>query len=102
HMLLNTPGIEAFDLSRWKVIIGGAALPQTLCLAALKLGIDIFAGYGMSETCPVVALAHVPEDQLNNPVEEQVEIRCKTGRSLPLVGIKLVDEDMNDIPADGE
>ncbi len=102
HMLLNAPGIEDIDLSRWKVIIGGAAMPQSLCLAALKLGIDIFAGYGMSETCPVVALAHVPEDQLDKPIEEQVEIRCKTGRAIPLVGMKLVDDDMNVIPADGE
>jgi len=101
HMLLSAPGIEKVDLSRWKVIIGGAALPQSLCLAALKLGIDIFTGYGMSETCPVVSLAHVPEDQLGKPVEEQVEIRCKTGRPLPLVGMRLVDEEMKEIPVDG-
>ncbi len=102
HMLLSAPGIESVDLSRWKVIIGGAAMPQSLCLAALKLGIDIFAGYGMSETCPVISLAHVPEHLLDRPLEEQVEIRCKTGRALPLVGMKLVDEAMNEIPADGE
>jgi fatty-acyl-CoA synthase len=56
----------------------------------------------MSETCPVVALAHVPEAQLDKPIEEQVEIRCKTGRPIPLVGMHLVDEEMNVIPADGE
>ena len=102
HMLLNHPDVDKVDLSRWKVVIGGAAMPQSLCLAALKLGIDIFTGYGMSETCPVVALAHVPEDQLDKPVEEQVEIRCKTGRAIPLVGMRVVDEEMNDVPADGE
>ena len=102
HMLLSNPDIGKIDLSNWKVIVGGAAMPQALCLAALKLGIDIFTGYGMSETCPVVALAHVPEDLLDLPVEDQVEVRCKTGRPLPLVGMKLVDEDMHEIPADGE
>ena len=102
HMLLSHPQVQKTDLSRWKVIIGGAAMPQTLCLAALKLGIDIFTGYGMSETCPVVALAHVPEDQLDKPIEEQVAIRCKTGRPIPLVGMHLVDEEMRDVPADGE
>lgn len=102
HMLLNHPDVKSVDLSRWKVVIGGAAMPQSLCLAALKLGIDIFAGYGMSETCPLVSLAHVPEDQLDRPIEEQVEIRCKTGRPVPLVGMQLVDEEMNVIPADGE
>jgi len=102
HMLLSHPDIENVDLSRWKVLVGGAAMPQSLCLAALKLGIDIFTGYGMSETCPVVALAHVPEDQLDKSLEEQVEIRCKTGRPIPLVGMHLVDDEMNAIPADGE
>ena len=102
HMLLSHPDVASVDLSRWKVIIGGAAMPQSLCLAALKLGIDIFTGYGMSETCPVVALAHVPEDQLDKPLEEQVEIRCKTGRAIPLVGMHIVDEEMNAVPADGE
>ena len=102
HMLLSHPDVESVDLSRWKVIIGGAAMPQSLCLAALKLGIDIFTGYGMSETCPIVALAHVPEDQLDKPLEEQVEIRCKTGRAIPLVGMHIVDEEMNPVPADGE
>ncbi len=102
HMLLGHPDVASVDLSRWKVIIGGAAMPQSLCLAALKLGIDIFTGYGMSETCPVVALAHVPEDQLDKPLEEQVEIRCKTGRAIPLVGMHIVDEEMNPVPADGE
>ena len=102
HMLLSHPDIEKVDLSRWKVVIGGAAMPQSLCLAALKLGIDIFAGFGMSETCPLIALAHVPEDQLDKPVEEQVEIRCKTGRAVPLAGMRLVDEEMNDVSANGE
>ena len=102
HMLLSHPDVASVDLSRWKVIIGGAAMPQSLCLAALKLGIDIFTGYGMSETCPVVALAHVPEDQLDKPLEEQVEIRCKTGRAIPLVGMHIVDEEMNAVPADAE
>jgi fatty-acyl-CoA synthase len=102
HMLLSHPDVKSVDLSRWKVIVGGAAMPQSLCLAALKLGIDIFTGYGMSETCPVVALAHVPEDQLDKPLEEQVEIRCKTGRAIPLVGMHIVDEEMNPVPADGE
>jgi fatty-acyl-CoA synthase len=102
HILLSHPDVASVDLSRWKVIIGGAAMPQSLCLAALKLGIDIFTGYGMSETCPVVALAHVPEDQLDQPLEEQVKIRCKTGRAIPLVGMHIVDEEMNPVPADGE
>jgi fatty-acyl-CoA synthase len=39
------------------VIIGGSALPRGLCKEALKLGINIYAAYGMSETCPLLTSA---------------------------------------------
>ena len=50
QMILATAAKKALDLSRWKVIIGGAALPRALARQALELGVDVFAGYGMSET----------------------------------------------------
>ncbi|MBN1957767.1 MAG: AMP-binding protein, partial [Desulfuromonadales bacterium] len=56
--------------------------------------------YGMSETCPVLTVAHVTEDNLSE--QEELEVRCKTGRPLPLVDLRIVDENMDDIPADGE
>jgi fatty-acyl-CoA synthase len=54
----------------------------------------------MSETCPVLTIAHVTEDDLTE--EEEVDVRCKTGRPIPLVDLRIVDEQMEDIPADGE
>ena len=41
------------------MVIGGSALPTALARAAIARGIDIFAGYGMSETCPILTVAHV-------------------------------------------
>lgn len=100
HLLINHPSFEKIDLSRWKVLIGGAALPQRMCRRAMAQGIDIYSGYGMSETCPVLTVAHVTEENLT--AEEELEMRCKTGRPLPLVDLKIVDEAMNEVPADGE
>ncbi|MFO7811858.1 MAG: fatty acid--CoA ligase [Pelovirga sp.] len=100
HLLMSHPLFKEIDLSGWKVLIGGAALPKAMCQAARARGIDIYSGYGMSETCPVLTLAHVTEEDLNN--EEEVEIRCKTGRPMPLVDLRIVDEQMQDIPADGQ
>ncbi len=101
HMLLSSPAAEKVDLSGWKVIIGGSALPQGLCRAALARGIDLYTGYGMSETCPVLTLAQLDRDALELPPEEQAAIRCKTGRPIPLVDLKIVDEEMNELPRDG-
>ncbi|MCF6201534.1 MAG: AMP-binding protein, partial [Hydrogenimonas sp.] len=62
--------------------------------------IDIFSGYGMSETCPVLTIAHVPDEDLSE--DEQVEIRCKTGRPIPLVDLRVVDEELEEVPRDGD
>jgi len=101
HMLLANEKIEFMDMSGWKVIIGGSALPKAMCKKALDMGIDIFTGYGMSETCPILTLAHLTKDMLELPEDEQLELRIKTGRPMPLVDVRIVDEFMKDIPGDG-
>ncbi len=98
HMLMASPEFERVDLSNWKVIIGGAALPRKMCQAAMAKGIDIFTGYGMSETCPILTLAHINKNDLSE--DDEIDIRCKTGRPLPLVQLRVVDKHMADIPAD--
>ena len=101
HMLLKSPLIDRIDLSRWKVIIGGAALPKALCREALRRGIDIFAGYGMSETCPILTLAHLTPAMVDLNEDEEVELRCKTGRPMPLVDLRVVDGEQKELPHDG-
>ncbi len=100
HLLMSHPLFNEIDLSNWKVLIGGAALPKAMCQAAMQRGVDIYSGYGMSETCPVLTLAHVTESDLSD--EEELDIRCKTGRPIPLVDLRIVDEQMEAVSADGE
>jgi fatty-acyl-CoA synthase len=100
HLLMNHPSFAQIDLSHWKVLIGGAALPKNMCRTAMERGIDIYSGYGMSETCPILTVAQVTKEDLTD--EEETDIRCKTGRPLPLVDLRIVDEAMNEVPADGE
>jgi fatty-acyl-CoA synthase len=100
HMLLKHPHAQRMDLSGWKVIIGGAAMSRTLCLEAMGRGIDVFTGYGMSETCPILTLAHLTPEMLELSPEEQAAVRCKTGRSLPLVDLKIVDAALQEQPRD--
>jgi fatty-acyl-CoA synthase len=100
HMLLKHPHAQRMDLSGWKLIIGGAAMSRALCLEAMGRGIDVFTGYGMSETCPILTLAHLTPEMLELSPEEQAVIRCKTGRSLPLVDLRVVDGKLNEQPRD--
>src|SRR5450830_1430118 len=60
HMVLSAPAAKDVDLSKWKMIIGGSAMTSALAQTARERGIDVFTGYGMSETCPILSLAHVP------------------------------------------
>ncbi|SDP59109.1 fatty acid--CoA ligase [Desulforhopalus singaporensis] len=99
HMLITSPEFATTDLSNWKVVIGGASLPKKLCKSARAKGIDIFTGYGMSETCPVLTIAHVGNQDLDEDAE--IERRCKTGRPLPLVQMKILDDRMQEVEPDG-
>lgn len=101
QMLLSHPGSESFDLKGWKVLIGGSAMSETLALNALKRGVEVVTGYGMSETCPVVTIAHLNESDVHAPIEEQARLRCKTGLPLPLVDLRIVTSEMTDVAHDG-
>ena len=101
QMLLSHPGSESFDLKGWKVLIGGSAMSETLALNSLKRGIEVVTGYGMSETCPVVSIAHLAEADAQAPIEEQARLRCKTGQPLPLVDLRVVTAEMDDVIHDG-
>ena len=98
-MLLAAPESAATDLSHWKVVIGGAALPEGLARAAMARGIDIHAGYGMSETCPVLTLGDMVASQ---GAGDTTRIRTATGKPIPLVQMRLMDPDMVDVPRDGK
>ena len=102
HMLLNTPAIQDMDLSNWQVIIGGSALPKSLCDEALKRGINVYAAYGMSETCPVLTCSNIKPHLKSGDPTENTALRCKTGLPTPLVHLRVVDPDFNDVPADGK
>ena len=100
-MVLSAPAAKQADLSNLKVVIGGGALPRGLATAALERGIDIFAGYGMSETCPILSLAQMQPSALTEGADEEVRLRCKAGLPVPLVDVRIVDQDMRDVPRDG-
>jgi fatty-acyl-CoA synthase len=97
-MILNAPGSDQVDLTGWKVIIGGSALPEGLARAAMARGIDVHTGYGMSETCPILTIADMMATQAGG---DTVAIRTATGRPAPLVQMRVVDPDMRDVPHDG-
>jgi acyl-CoA synthetase (AMP-forming)/AMP-acid ligase II len=102
RMLLDGAKTKGIHLSGWKILIGGAALPHALAREALELGLDIYAGYGMSETCPILTISGLTPKMTRWAFDRQVEKRCKAGRPLPLTQLRIVDVEMNDLPHDGK
>jgi fatty-acyl-CoA synthase len=91
HMLLSHPASRDVDLSRWKVLIGGSALPRGLARAALDRGIDVFTGYGMSETGPLQTINLLRTDQLSEDLDAQVTLRIRAGRPALMCNIGIMD-----------
>ncbi|MDZ7842747.1 MAG: fatty acid--CoA ligase [Gammaproteobacteria bacterium] len=102
HMLLQAREQTGTDLSGWKVIIGGSALPEGLAARALDLGIDLYGGYGLSETCPVLTIARLDNEDSRRPAAEQLTTRCRAGRPVVMVDLRTVDERGHDVPRDGQ
>jgi fatty-acyl-CoA synthase len=101
QMMLGKPELRDIDLSKWKVIIGGSALPLPLARAAIERGVDIIAGYGMSETCPILTLAHLRPHMCERDAEQQLPYLCRAGRPIPSVQLRIVDGEMKDVAHDG-
>lgn len=104
NMLVSSPAAQQFrsQLSRWKVIIGGSALTKGLAKGALDLGIQVFQGYGMSETAPIMSVTYLNDLERHLPVDEQIELRTRAGRIAPFVEIRLMNDDGQFVPHDGQ
>ncbi|HOB44567.1 MAG TPA: fatty acid--CoA ligase [Zoogloea sp.] len=102
QMLLAAPAAKTTDLAGWKMVIGGSAFTAGLAAQAVARGMDVFTGYGMSETCPILTLAQLKPEELDLPPEQTVPLRCRTGLPIPLVNLRIVDGNLNDLPHDDE
>ncbi|MFO7494329.1 MAG: fatty acid--CoA ligase [Desulfobacterales bacterium] len=101
QMILTSPKAKQYDLSQWKVIIGGAKLPKGQAKLAKSMGITVYTGYGMSETCPIISLSVPKRNMADWDEDSLMEVVIKTGLPVPLVEFEVVDPDDNPLPHDG-
>ena len=99
--LLRVARTGAYDLSSLRMITaGGSAVPRALIEAFdRELGVTLIQGWGMTETSPMAALALPPHDC---PPEEAMEYQVSAGRVVPGVEVRVVAEDDQILPNDGE
>jgi len=103
--LLNHPDFSRYELSRVRdVMIGGA--PANIALireVEMKIpGCTAMGGYGLTETSPVITLAHIKEHVADESEEVTLRRKAKAGYALAGSEIRVVDLDGHDVAADGK
>jgi fatty-acyl-CoA synthase len=101
--LVNCPEREKYDLgSLERVMIGGAASSPTLIRQVEeKLGCTCYAGYGLTETSPVLTISPM-KSGLEWEGEQRYEGQARAGFSIPGVEIRVVGGDGTDVSPDGK
>ncbi|MGV8919796.1 MAG: fatty acid--CoA ligase [Pseudomonas sp.] len=102
QMVLNAKAAQGVDFKGWKIIIGGSSLNRTLYETSKAKGIQLTAAYGMSETAPLISVAHLNEELLAGNEDECITYRIKAGVPGVLVDAAIIDSEGNFLPADGE
>lgn len=101
EMVLTAAQQTGADLSGWKMTIGGSALTKALCATAISRGMTLVAGYGMSETAPIVAKAvRRFEDQFESE-QDELKAMVMAGVTVPLVEARVVNGHLEDVAHDG-
>jgi fatty-acyl-CoA synthase len=81
------------------VLCGGSAVPRALMERFQERhGVRIVQGWGMTETSPLAAVALPPKD---TPAADEMGWRARTGRIVPGVELRIVDDAGQVLPWDG-
>jgi len=100
--LANYEGASDYKLAQGiRMGTGGAPPPPTVLRNMEELGVEIIHLYGLTETGPfLTTCVWKPEwDELS--VEERYRLKARQGISQVLVDVRVMDENMNEVPNDG-
>jgi fatty-acyl-CoA synthase len=88
------------DLSSLRLVVcGGSAVPRALIERFQERhGVRIVQAWGMTETSPTAAIAFPPKDAAPG---SEMDWRAKTGRIVPGVELRIVDDAGRTLPWDG-
>lgn len=98
--LLREHRQQPLDLSSFRtIVVGGSAVSPTLIDEVRDTwGVPVLQGWGMTETSPLCALSIPPR---GTPASEETHWRASSGRPVPGVEVRSVDEQGNICPRNG-
>ena len=84
------------------LVVGGSAAPASMTEAYEGFGVTVSQAWGMTEMSPIGTHGVVPPRLQNAPLSEQMQIKVSAGRRKFGLDFKLVDDDGNLMPHDGD
>ena len=99
--LLRADAEMPLDLSCFRAIVsGGSAVPSSMIEAVReRWSVPVIQGWGMTETSPMCVLSHPPK-ALGG--ESETYWRLKSGRPVPGIEVRVVDESGESLAEDGQ
>jgi len=103
--MLNHPDFAKYDLSSVKEVMMGGAPCNTALIREVERNIPSCiakGGYGLTETSPVLTIAHMKEHLAGDA--EELKLRRKATAGYPIAGteVRVVDLDGRDVEPDGK
>jgi len=92
------------DISHMRALFcGGSAVPRSMIDWFEKnAGVRVIQGWGMTETNPIASIATLKPSMHHLPWREQLDVLETAGRPIPGLQVKIVDENFQPLPHDGE
>lgn len=97
---LSETGLRFSSLKR--VVVGGSACPPAMIEAFARHGVDALHAWGMTEMSPIGTTAQLKSKHLALGADDLLAIRCRQGRAIFGVDMKIVDGEGRDLPWDGQ
>jgi fatty-acyl-CoA synthase len=100
NALLNAPDLGTYNLSSLRnIMMGGAASsPELVARMEKAFHCEVYGGYGLTETAPVLTSARAKPGLEYASDEDRWRRRAMAGWPVPGVEVRVVDPNMQDVP----
>ena len=85
-----------------RVVVGGSAAPEAMIRRFDELGVEVVHAWGMTEMSPIGTIAYLKEGMDELGEGERYDARSKQGLILPGLEFRVVGDDGEELPWDGE
>jgi fatty-acyl-CoA synthase len=85
-----------------RIVVGGSAAPEAMIRRFDELGVEVVHAWGMTEMSPIGTIAYLKEGMGDLDEGERYDARSKQGLIVPGLEFRVVGEDGEELPWDGE